>query len=41
MIGQLNWAEELHDAIGEFVREVVVRKSHVERFLEKRKQMRK
>ena len=41
LIRQLNWAEELHDAIGEFIKEVIVRKSHAERFLEKRKQAKK
>jgi hypothetical protein len=41
IIKQLNWAEELHDAISEFIREVIVRKSHAERFLERRKQAKK
>jgi hypothetical protein len=36
MFGQLNWAEELHDALGEHIREVVKRKAQVEWFLEVR-----
>jgi hypothetical protein len=36
ILGQLNWAEELHDAIGECIKEHVVLKMHVELFLEKR-----
>ncbi len=34
IIGKLNWAEELHEAIGEVVKEKVERKAAVERFLE-------
>jgi hypothetical protein len=36
MLSQLNWAEELHDALGEHIKDVVRRKAQVERFLEKR-----
>src|SRR6266702_6716771 len=36
MIGHLNWAEELHEAIGEVIGEMVHRRSQVERFLEHR-----
>ncbi len=36
MIGHLNWAEELHEAIGEVIGEMVHRRSQVERFLEYR-----
>jgi hypothetical protein len=37
MIGNLNWAEDLHDAIGVFLAEVVFRKAHVEKIMELRK----
>jgi|GEM_PF-6239299 len=33
---QLNWAEELHDAIGDFLKEIIGRKAQVERFMERR-----
>jgi hypothetical protein len=33
----LNWAEELHNAIGNHVKEIVLRRANVERFMEKRK----
>jgi hypothetical protein len=36
MIGHLNWAEELHEAIGEAILEMVDRRGLVERFLEYR-----
>jgi hypothetical protein len=36
MIGKLNWAEELHDAIGEVIMDTLHRKSTVERFIEYR-----
>jgi hypothetical protein len=39
--GLLNWAEELHEAIGKQVHERVVRKAHVERILEIRAKTRK
>lgn len=34
MFGQLNSAEELHDALGKHIREVVKHKAQIERFLE-------
>jgi hypothetical protein len=37
----LNWAEELHEAIGDYIREHVTRKAHVERLLELRAQTKK
>jgi len=37
MIDNLNWAEELHEAIGLFLAEVVFRKAHVEKIMELRK----
>jgi hypothetical protein len=36
MLGQLNWAEQPHNAIGDHVMEVIKRKAHVEGILEKR-----
>ena len=36
VISQLNWAEELHDAVGNHLREIVNRRASVERFMEKR-----
>jgi hypothetical protein len=38
--GGLNWAEKLHDAIGEHVKEIVLRRAKVESFMEKRKAQR-
>jgi hypothetical protein len=37
VIGALNWAEELHEAIGEHLRKHLERKAMVERFMEFRK----
>jgi hypothetical protein len=34
--GRLNWAEELHDAIGEHIKEIALRRANVERFMELR-----
>lgn len=39
--GLLNWAEELHEAIGAHVHERIQRKAHVERILEIRAKVRK
>jgi hypothetical protein len=36
MIGELNWAEELHEAIGEVIGEVINRRTQVELFLKYR-----
>ena len=41
MIRQLNWAEQLHNAIADHVKEVIRRKAHVEAILEKRTKTRK
>jgi hypothetical protein len=38
MMSQLNWAEELHDAIGQFLKQVVKRKALAERIMEIRAQ---
>jgi hypothetical protein len=33
----LNWAEQLHDAIGDHIKEIVMRRANVDRFMEARK----
>lgn len=40
VISNLNWAEELHAAIGEFIEEHVTRRAHAERLLELRSKKR-
>jgi hypothetical protein len=41
VLAELNWAEELHEAIGDYLREIVGRRETVERFLEYRKRKKK
>jgi hypothetical protein len=35
-LANLNWAEELHEAIGEFLQEHIMRRHHAERLLDLR-----
>jgi hypothetical protein len=41
IIKNLNWAEELHEAVGDFLREQINRKMHVERIMELRKKIKR
>jgi hypothetical protein len=38
-MGRLNWAEELHEAIGLFLKQIVKRKALAERLMELRAQI--